>query len=216
LYKDKWKNGQVGTTVPLPSINNLTTITTNQGLVDLKGIEFEGKFAISRAFSIGATYALNDSEIKSYGTSPGGIAGACGNCNDVYGSFAGVIGRPLPVVPKTTWTVNADFEAPLNEKLAWYVRADYMFQGEKFTDFSEVAKVGARKNLNARIGLRADDWTLEAFGTNLTDDKTVLSALWGVDVFSFLVPPARSAIRISPPIPQSFGIRATYQFGAKR
>ena len=212
VYKDKWKNGQVGSTVPLAVINNLVTITTNQGLVDLKGVELEGKFGVTRELSVGATYALNESEIKSYGLSPGNIAGACADCNNVYGSFAGVIGRPLPVVPKTTWTVNADYTALFRDNISWYLRADYMYQGEKFTDFAEVAKVGARKSLNAHIGLRTDKWSLEAFGTNLTDDKTMLSALGGIDVFTFLVAPTKNSIRFSPPIPQSFGVRATYQF----
>ncbi len=212
VYRDKWKNGQVGTTVPLAVINNLVTVTTNQGLVDLDGIEFEGKFAVTRGFSVGATYALNNSEIKSYGTSPGAIAGACADCNNIYGSFAGVIGRPLPVVPKTTWTVNGEFDRPLNDNLTWYARADYMYQGSKFTDFAEVAQVGSRVNLNARIGLRAEKWTLEAFGTNLTNDKTMLSALGGIDVFTFLVAPTKNAIRFSPPIPQSFGLRASFEF----
>lgn len=215
VYKDEWKNGQVGTTVPLAVINNLVTITTNQGLVDLDGVEFEGKFQVTREFSVGATYALNNSEIKSYGTSPGGVAGACADCNNVYGSFAGVIGRELPVVPKTTWTVNAEFEKAFRDDLSWYVRADYQHQGSKYTDFAEVAKVGARENLNARIGLRGDNWSLEAFGTNLTDDKTMVSALGGIDVFTFLVFPTKNSIRISPPIPQSFGIRATYELGGR-
>ena len=212
VYKDKWKNGQVGTTVPLAVINNLVTITTNQGLVDLDGVEFEGKFKVTREFSVGATYSLNKSEIKSYGTSPGAIAGACADCNNIYGSFAGVIGRPLPVVPKTSWTLNGEFDHQLNDNLAWYARADYMFQGSKYTDFAEVAQVGSRINVNARVGLRADKWTLEVFGTNLTDDKTMLSALGGIDVFTFLVPPTKNAIRFSPPIPRSFGLRATYEF----
>ncbi len=212
VYQDEWTNGQVGTTVPLASINNLVTVTTNQGVVDLDGIEFEGKFAITSGFSVGATYALNNSEIKSYGKSPGGVDGSCADCNNIYGSFVGVIGRPLPVVPETTWTVNAEFNAPIRDNLNWFARADYMYQGSKYTDFSEVAKVGARKNLNARIGLRGEAWTLEAFGTNLTDDKTVVSALGGIDVFTFLATPTKNAIRISPPIPQSFGVRATYTF----
>jgi len=212
VYQDKWKNGQVGTTVPLASINNLVTVTTNQGLVDLDGVEFEGKFKVTRGFSVGATYALNKSEIKSYGTSPGAIAGACADCNNIYGSFAGVIGRPLPVVPKTTFTVNGEYDRPVNDNLSWFARADYMYQGAKYTDFAEVAQVGSRVNLNARIGLRTEKWTLEAFGTNLTDDKTMVSALGGIDVFTFLVAPTKNAIRISPPIPLSYGLRASFEF----
>jgi len=119
-------------------------------------------------------------------------------------------------VPETTWTVNAEFEKPLRDSLSWYVRADYQHQGSKFTDFAEAAKVGARENLNARIGLRGENWSLEAFGTNLTDDKTMVSALGGIDVFTFLVPPTKNSIRISPPIPQSFGIRATFDVGGSR
>ena len=211
LYKDKWKNGQVGNTIPLPGVTNLVNITVNNGIADLKGVEFEGKLQVTKGLTVGASFGLNDSEITSYGIGPGG-QGSCADCNNVYGSFAGALGRQLPTVPKTTWSVNADYTAPLTGRINWYARGDYMYQGEKTTDFSAVAKVGSRKNLNAHFGLKADAWTLEVFGNNLTDDKTMLSALLGIDVFTFQTPPNKNEIRFSPPIPRSFGVRASYEF----
>ena len=123
-----------------------------------------------------------------------------------------MIGRELPTVPKLTWSAAADFSAPLSGELQWYTRADFQYQGKKYTDFAGATTVGARQNLNARIGIRGERWSAEVFGTNLTDDDTFLSAYNGVDVFTFLVPPNKNEIRYAPAIPRAFGIRATWEF----
>jgi hypothetical protein len=57
-----------------------------------------------------------------------------------------------------------------------------------------------------------DNLTVEAFGANLTNDKTLDAALLGIDAFTFLVPPNKNEIRFSPPMPRSWGVRATYKF----
>jgi outer membrane receptor protein involved in Fe transport len=87
-----------------------------------------------------------------------------------------------------------------------------MHQGEKYTDFSNVAWVGASNNMNARIGVRSDRLSLELFGNNLTNNKVLTAALLGIDAFTFLVPPNKNELRFSPPLPRSWGVRATYKF----
>jgi iron complex outermembrane recepter protein len=214
VYKGEWKNGQVGNAIPVTvaGTSNLFNIVINNGVADLQGVEFEGSLQATQGLRLSATLGYNDTEIQSYGIGPGGVAGNCGECNLVYGSFAGVIGRELPTVPKLTWSAAADYSAPVNGSISWYGRADYQHQGKKYSDFAGATFVGDRQNVNARIGLRGDKWTAEIFGTNLTDDDTFLSAYNGVDVLTFLLPPNKNEVRFAPPIPRSFGIRATYEF----
>jgi hypothetical protein len=54
--------------------------------------------------------------------------------------------------------------------------------------------------------------TFEIFGTNLTDNKVLTSALLGIDAFTFLVPPNKNEVRFSPPLPQAWGARLSYKF----
>jgi len=209
LYKNNWVDGQVGSTVALPGFTNLITVTVNNGEAELSGIEFEGQFQATRQLKLSGTLGYNESELVSYGV---GAQGNCADCNLVYGSFGGAIGNRLPTTPKITYSLSAEFGDRLTESLEWFSRVDLMHQGKKFTDFSNVAWVGAKDNVNARIGLRSDKFTVEAFGANLTDDKTVNAALLGIDAFTFLVPPNKNEIRFSPPMPRSWGVRATYKF----
>lgn len=216
VYYDEWLNGQVQNSVPVTipgptpgtTVANLIGLTVNNGKAILKGLEFEGQFQVTEQLKLSATAGINDTEIKTYGLG----AGNCSDCNNIYGSFGGAIGNRLPTTPKYTWTASAEYTDELTANFDWYSRVDYQHQGSKFTDFSNVAKVGSSDNVNARLGIRNETMSLEAFVTNLTQNKVMTSALLGVDVFTFLVPPNKNEIRFSPPIPRTVGIRASYNF----
>ena len=60
--------------------------------------------------------------------------------------------------------------------------------------------------------MRSEKVTVEAFVNNATDEDTMMSALLGIDVFTFLTPPNKNEIRFSPPIPRSYGLRVSYEF----
>jgi hypothetical protein len=172
-------------------------------------MEFEGQFQATRNLKLSGTFAYNKSELVSYGV---GASGNCADCNLVYGSFGGALGNRLPTTPKITYSLTAEYSRPFSDSLDWYTRVDLMHQGEKYTDFSNVAWVGSSDNVNARIGLRSEKMTFEIFGTNLTDNKVLTSALLGIDAFTFLVPPNKNEVRFSPPLPQAWGARLSYKF----
>ncbi len=212
LFKLDWKNGQVANSIPVPGATNLIGLTINNGTAEIKGAEFEGEIRATEHLRLAATVGYSKSEIKTYGVG----AGNCLDCNLVWGSFAGVIGNSLPTTPKLTWSLSGDYSAPLTGSLDWYGRADYSVQGSKYTDFSNVAKVGSQENANLRFGLRNARGSIEAFVTNLTDDDTVQAAILGIDAFSFLLPPNKNELRFSPNMPRMYGLRATYNFGATK
>jgi iron complex outermembrane receptor protein len=210
-FDSTWKDGQVSNSVPVvvAGTANLIPIVINNGEADLKGIEFEGQLQVTRNLKLSGTFAYNDTEIVNYGLG----AGACIDCNFVWGNFSGAVGNQLPTVPKTTWSLSAELGDKFANGLDWFSRLDIMNQGAKFTDFSNVAEVGSKRTLNARVGIRSEAWSVELFGNNLTDDDVVEAALIGVDAITFLAaPPNKNELRVSPPLPRSFGIRATYNF----
>ena len=213
LFKNEWKNGQVANSIPVVApggVANLIGLTVNNGTADLKGLEFEGEIRATENLRIGATFGYNDTEVKSFGIGPGGLPN-CSDCNLVYGTFSGVIGNELPTVPKITWSLSGDYSRRLTDSLDWFGRADYSFQGKKYTDFANYTTVGDNQNLNLRLGVRNEKFTVEAFVTNATDEDTMLSALLGIDVFTFLAV-NKNEIRFSPPIPRAYGLRVTYDF----
>jgi outer membrane receptor protein involved in Fe transport len=169
--------------VALPGFTNLITVTVNNGEADLQGIEFEGQLQATRQLKLSGTFAYNKSELVSYGV---GSGGNCADCNLVYGNFGGALGNRLPTTPKITYSLSAEYGDKLTAKTDWYSRVDWMHQGEKYTDFSNVAWVGASNNMNARIGVRNEQLSLELFGNNLTNNKVVTTALLGIDAFTFL------------------------------
>ena len=214
VFKNEWKNGQVANSIPVVApggVANLIGLTVNNGTADLKGLEFEGEIRATENLRLAATFGYNDTEVKSFGVGPGGLPN-CSDCNFIYGSFNGVIGNELPTVPKITWSASADYSRRLTDSLDWFGRADYSFQGKKHTDFANYTTVGDNQNLNLRLGVRNEKFTVEAFVTNATDEDTVLSALLGIDVFTFLTPTNKNEIRFSPPIPRAYGLRITYDF----
>jgi outer membrane receptor protein involved in Fe transport len=199
-------------TIPGPTpgttVANLINLTINNGIARLKGVEFEGEVQVIEGLRISGNFGLNKTEIKTFGIG----VGQCGDCNLVYGSFAGIIGNSLPTAPKYTWALSADYRAELVGDWDWFARVDYSHRGRNFTDFSNIAWVGASDNVNARLGIARDDLRIEAFVNNLTQNRTVAAGLIGIDVFTFLVPPNRNEIRDSPPLPRSIGLRASYSF----
>ena len=131
----------------------------------------------------------------------------------MFGTFAGAIGKSLPTAPKITYTLGAEYNDKINDTYEWFSRADLLHQGEKYTDFTNSARVGVQNTLNASIGIRTKNTTIELFGKNLTDDSTMNAALLGVDAFTFLAqPPNKNELRFSPPLPRSFGVRVLYNF----
>jgi hypothetical protein len=104
-------------------------------------------------------------------------------------------------VPKITWSTSADYSRKLTESFDWYGRADYTFQGAKYTDLANYTKVGDNQNLNLRLGVRSEKFTVEAFVNNATDEDTMVSALLGTD------PPALPPERLAR-VGALFGLRA--------
>ena len=210
-FDNQWKNGQVSNSVPVvvAGTANLIPIVINNGIADLKGVEFEGQLQATRNLKLSATFGYNKSKIVSYGIG----AGQCIDCFYVFGTYAGAIGKNLPTTPKITYTLGAEYGDKINGDYDWFGRADLLHQGEKYTDFSNVARVGVQNTVNASIGIRSKNTTIELYGKNLTDDSTMNAALLGVDAFTFLAqPPNKNELRFSPPLPRSFGVRMIYSF----
>ena len=215
-YYDEWVNGQSGAQVPvrldatptLPAVSNLFNITINTGLAKLKGFELESQFQVTDQLQISGSFGLNKSKIS---TSNFALYN-CADCANIQGNSKLGLGNQLPTAPKVMWALSAQFNDHLTGDYDWFSRIDWSHRGRNFTDFTNLAWVGASNNVNARIGVRTETFNLEAFVTNLTQNRVMAAGLTGVEVYSFAVPPTKNSIRYSLPLKRTFGLRAGYNF----
>jgi iron complex outermembrane receptor protein len=209
LYYMEWLNGQNRSLVAVSAngVNNLFGITINNGLAKLQGIEFEGQFQATENLSLSGSLGYNDTEVAA--NTP---AFECSQCNEITGSLDAV-GNELPYSPKIAWSLSASYTDELSADWDWYSRADWAHQGSKWADQANIANSRAYDVLNLRIGLRQDDFSLEAFVLNALNHDEFTQARQGIDLKTFgPFAPNNNEIRLSLPMPRSWGVRASYNF----
>ena len=81
-------------------------------------------------------------------------------------------------------------------------------------DYSNVTETSAYDNLNLRLGFTNENFMIEAFVLNATDNDEFNQATLGIDLFTFtgFGGPDKNATRLSTPRPREYGVRATYRF----
>ena len=206
-YYNEWKNGQVLNSVPVVTATtaNLVSVTTNTGLATLYGLELEGQFQATENLTISGSLGYNHTEVDNY---------FCGDCNNQYGSLDGVEGNRLPGTPEITWNLSAAYDDELTAEYDWYGRIDWSHQGNRMVDYSNITQTSAYDVVDVRLGIRNDNVKLEAFVKNALNHDEFLQGTLGTDLFFFRGPttPQQNEIRVSAPIPRTFGVRASYNF----
>lgn len=66
--------------------------------------------------------------------------------------------------------------------------------------------------MNVRVGARNTSFSVEAFVQNALDHDEFIQGALGVDVFTFIAGPNKNEVRVSAPIPRTYGIRLAYTF----
>lgn len=209
LYYMEWLNGQNQSLIAVSQggVNNLFSITINNGLAELKGVEFEGQFQATENLTLSGSLGYNDTE---YVTSNPPFE--CSQCNEITGSFDAT-GNELPYSPKISWSLAASYSDELTADWDWFSRADWAHQGSKWADQANIAKSSSYDVVNLRAGIRNDDFSVEIFMLNALNHDEFLQARQGIDLKTFgPFAPDNNEIRLSLPIPRSWGIRASYNF----
>ncbi len=213
LYYMEWLNGQNQSLIPVQvgGVANLIGLTVNNGIAELKGIEFEGAFQATENLNISGSLGYNDTEYKDP-AAKGNLPFRCSQCNEIYGSFDAV-GNELPYSPKIAWSLSAQYDDSISADWDWYGRIDWAHQGSKWADQANVAKTRAYDVVNLRLGLRQENFYIEAFVQNALDHDEFIQGRQGIDLKTFgPFAPNANEIRLSLPIPRTWGMRASYSF----
>ncbi|NJO12847.1 MAG: TonB-dependent receptor, partial [Gammaproteobacteria bacterium] len=172
--------------------STLTSIVSNQGSGEIRGVEVELKWRATDHFTFGLNYALTDSEftegcdgdqflLTSGGgpynplfpdnAQPNNLNGQ-GNCS--------IEGKQFPLTSKNTASGIIDFTYPL-QRADWlmYANLDVSYESRKPVQVHNQAYIPEATVTGLRAGLRTGNWSAGIYARNLFDeDAPVAVTRW--------------------------------------
>ena len=210
IFKMKIDDMQLTTPINNATTGAVTSISTNQGDGEIKGIEIEGRFAATDDLTLGFTYALADTQFTSgcddfqwQITSGGGIFNPA-NPSDPARNLNGkgncsIAGNPFPLAAKHTGSLTADYSRPVfGGDYRLYVNGDLSYTSKKNVQVHNTAYTGSATLLGARIGIETDDWRIGFYGRNLGNEDSVVGATRWLHTYLIGIAPG------TPGVPPSF------------
>ncbi|ENN98617.1 MULTISPECIES: TonB-dependent receptor [Pseudoalteromonas] len=169
---------------------NIDTFTLENLSIDevqTKGLELEAAFAATSNLSINLSAGIVDSEIKRFALRPE------------------LAGRPQFWVPEYNYGLSANHNLALNGEWSLFSRAELLIEGPK-TFSIDIPDVESSRYtyLNAGAGLKSEQWSVQVYVDNLTDERAI------EDIF-ILADGVTDLVR-QPNKPRSYGIELSYQF----
>ena len=184
FYND-WRNAQIGGPANTPGSSDY--ITRNIKGITTPGLEWSADLKIASRWSAQLGYVYDNPRFKFGSEDIGGISFCgltAGNTTSnlctvgpsrvlTQGQFPlvpYVDGNVLQRAPRNQWTAALTFEPPpLESGFRRFARIGVNYQGPVYVRPIDGAYDGERTLVNARIGVLRGDWSLELWGSNLTD-----------------------------------------------
>ena len=188
-YHNKLTSIQLTTAIPNPNgTGAITSIVTNQGNGITQGFELQFTAAPTRAFTVNMGVSYVDAHFTSgcdadqFILNSGGLrpnfdtrsppAAALPLCD--------ITGNKLPL--GSPWIVNGslNYELPFaNSDNSIVLNTNFSYEASKYVQVHNLADTGDTFLLNARIGFKTRNFTISAFGRNLTNEDSVpLATRW--------------------------------------
>ncbi|WP_448140470.1 TonB-dependent receptor [Sphingopyxis fribergensis] len=177
-YYNLYENFQVSIVDPIsPSISSIFNVP---GKTKLYGVEFSAQGSFDR-FSLDLAGSVSNSKLGSFFAADPRFGGAPAVCNPESGPATArcieLTGNEQAYAPKLTLSAGAQYAIPLGANATLTPRVDFahiaaswgtLFQNPLFGD-----RLEDRNILNAQLTLTTGDWSIAAYGTNLTDQHYV-------------------------------------------
>ena len=170
-----WDQLQVGTSAdgatPFTAL-----ITSNLGSAESKGLEVELNYRFG-GFKFNAGLATIDATYDS-GTISQRVVRA-GLCDDIVCAADGNVGgNDLPRSSDFQWNVGAQYDGSFGNGIGYFFRADVVGQSDQFVSEINTATIPERTLLNLRGGVNGEDWSVEFWLKNATDENYVSNAFY--------------------------------------
>lgn len=143
-----------------PGDLNQINVVDNAGSSEIKGVEFEGRFAVTPAFVLDGSLAYISAEYKSFNSA---------NVQQVFGD-AEAAGKEAPRFPKLQGALAATYSFALPGGWDGALRVDELYMGKRWTDEVNLAYAAGFWRTNLRASATRGPFTVAAYVENLTDD----------------------------------------------
>ena len=216
LFFGQWENYQIEAVDPsfnpcgpgqVPDVDlcgqPFQVMVANVGDAEQTGVEFDLLAVPTEGLDLGLAVAWVDAKTS----------------EDFFVTTVVPEGTKLPNVPEWKWNAFAQFTWPVQFLGAsdMFVRAQYTWQDDsrnQLEDFEPEERVSARGTFiqpsygigDIKLGLGADSWVLEAFVTNVGDERAVL---YNDDLF---FDPFWGGRRVTVNRPREYGLRFSYSW----
>ena len=157
-------NQQIRKSLAVPALGFSLGAVTNTGKTEIYGVEFTGNYNVTRQFSVATTFSWNHTVRKTYiDNSPTTLR--------LYGT-GDLSGTELPNTPEFSGSAVLSYEDALTANWNWFANAAGVYRGKQWADIDNLAYIKGRATLDLRAGVSNDTYKIEAFVTNVTNNKT--------------------------------------------
>ncbi|CAM3916914.1 TonB-dependent receptor [Rheinheimera salexigens] len=192
FFYNQINNMQMTTSAVNPNTATTLSIATNQGEGRVMGVELDAAVNFSERLIGRFSYALADTEFtKSCDdfmwtlTSGGGAFNDPANETGVdktadFGlpgnPTCSVSGKEFPLTSKHQASMFFEYHNQVSSNIEGFVNFDTSYESKKYVQLYNLAYVPAATISSARIGIRAEEWSLTAYARNLFDEDSVVMA----------------------------------------
>jgi len=191
---------------------NLSTVTRNAGEAEIYGFEADIAIAVTEDLTLTGGYAYLDTEYTDFvfTTLSGNDLIRGGNCTPttVAGNTVcevSLTGNPLERQPKHAFTLGASGSFPITDDLSVVAELSTQYQGKRPLSQWNRWRLPSYFNVDARLGVESDNWSVIAYAENLFDSDRIRSGQENFDLFSF-----GTAINLFVPDDRQLGVRLSY------
>ncbi len=235
-YFTKAKNVQLTSAVANPQ-GAINSVATNQGEGEIKGLELDFSGFINDVVSGGFTYAWTDPKFtKGCDPDEWTLTSGGGNFSDPENNsgtdftsvFPGsgpascsIEGRRFPLTSEhqASAFVRLDFDSAGPFGSNFFVSSNVTYESSKFVQVHNRAETGDATIAGVRFGFENDQWSLAAYGQNITDEDSIIMATRWLQTPYFIpaFSPNTAPLTASRGAPRAFfgTLRRGPQFGAE-
>jgi len=226
IYKEKWKNVQTGIFAPQLGLGNLTT-GLNGPEYEVKGVEIQFVASVMDGLTIQGSASYNDSELTNSPQLVNNQEGTAGVGEPITVACLLRISGPDKTCPADQVVQVTDVfgsqgqELANSPKLQWNMRGRYVWDAGPYQPFFQIGVNYQDESLSsatlvnqhtmpswttwdASIGVSRDQWNLELYGVNLSDENK-----------SLFTTSSQFILAEVPMRPRTIGMRFGYKFGGQ-
>jgi outer membrane receptor protein involved in Fe transport len=185
IYQIDWDKLQVGVTDF--ECCGVLTFVLNVGNAEIKGFEGDLTWLATDQLTLAAAWSMNDTELVRVPDNVSNLAPE---------------GSNLALAPETQYNISARYQWETGDKNA-YAQLVAAHTDDQFSSVvvANRFKQDSYDTLDGAVGLTAENWSVELFGENLTDERAEL-----------FINSLDTDLRVTTNRPRTFGVRVSYDF----